>query len=256
MRRRAPRSTHCISSAASDVYKRQVHGINNSTGDNEEDNSNNENDLEQLENIMNIINQLQAARRNNQRRVLQQRYHGFDRNNSKTFEILKQNIETILMIQQSEIDYKHIHQNTNQISTNHLVNPFNFEKQCLKVGQWIDVKDTVNEWLEAQIVNKRNNEILVHYFGWNQIWDEWIDQSSNRVALFRTHTVQQPNSIYLSPNPIQSQDQNQLKMTNSQTVFEDFIYDIIKIMNDLIGMLFGYQELQSKIKVEQCSQKN
>lgn len=29
------------------------------------------------------------------------------------------------------------------------MNPFNFDKRKLFVGQWIDVKDTVNEWLEA-----------------------------------------------------------------------------------------------------------
>ena len=36
------------------------------------------------------------------------------------------------------------------------------------VGQWIDVKDTVAQWLEATIMNidVDRNEIFVHYNGW------------------------------------------------------------------------------------------
>jgi hypothetical protein len=36
------------------------------------------------------------------------------------------------------------------------------------VGQWIDVKDTVAQWLEATIMNidVERNEIFVHYNGW------------------------------------------------------------------------------------------
>ena len=36
------------------------------------------------------------------------------------------------------------------------------------VGQWVDVKDTVNQWLEATImdINTREQKIFVHYNGW------------------------------------------------------------------------------------------
>lgn len=36
------------------------------------------------------------------------------------------------------------------------------------VGQWIDVKDTVNQWLEATVMQRdnENKRIFVHYNGW------------------------------------------------------------------------------------------
>jgi len=43
--------------------------------------------------------------------------------------------------------------------------------------------------------------LLIHYNGWSNRWDEWIDIKSNRLSMFRTHTVQQPNSLLMSPNP-------------------------------------------------------
>lgn len=36
------------------------------------------------------------------------------------------------------------------------------------VGQWVDVKDTVNQWLEATImnINEAEHQMFVHYNGW------------------------------------------------------------------------------------------
>mmetsp|Transcript_15581 Transcript_15581/g.25965 ORF Transcript_15581/g.25965 Transcript_15581/m.25965 type:complete len:871 (+) Transcript_15581:110-2722(+) len=59
------------------------------------------------------------------------------------------------------------------------------------LGQWLDVKDTVNQWLEATImdINHESRKIFVHYNGWPPRWDEWIDFSSDRLTLFRTRTA-------------------------------------------------------------------
>jgi hypothetical protein len=43
--------------------------------------------------------------------------------------------------------------------------------------------------------------VNIHYNGWGVRWDEWIDQDSPRLAIFRTYTVQNPKSNYLSPFP-------------------------------------------------------
>ena len=59
---------------------------------------------------------------------------------------------------------------------------------------WIDAKDTIEQWLEAQIINLNETQIQIHYNGWGVRWDEWIDKTSNRLAVFRTHTVQNPKS--------------------------------------------------------------
>jgi hypothetical protein len=78
---------------------------------------------------------------------------------------------------------------------------FDFSKRELKIGQWVDAKDTINQWLEAQVVEVRNNRAYIHYNGWGTRWDEWIDMSSPRIALFRTHTIQSATATYLSPFP-------------------------------------------------------
>ena len=70
-----------------------------------------------------------------------------------------------------------------------------------EVGMWLDVKDTIDQWLEAQVTQMRPGQVYVHYNGWGARWDEWIDNDSPRIAVFRTYTVQNPKSIYLSPFP-------------------------------------------------------
>ncbi len=65
------------------------------------------------------------------------------------------------------------------------------------VGQWLDVKDTVNQWLEATVMDIRYpeedgdgpSELLIHYNGWPENWDEWIACNSTRLAPFCTRTT-------------------------------------------------------------------
>ncbi len=64
------------------------------------------------------------------------------------------------------------------------------------VGQWLDVKDTVNQWLEATVMDIRfpedgdgPSELLIHYNGWPEQWDEWIACNSTRLAPFCTRTT-------------------------------------------------------------------
>jgi len=70
-------------------------------------------------------------------------------------------------------------------------------------GQWVDCRDTVNNWLEATVlrVNREDRTILVTYHGWPERWNEWINFTSNRIAPFRTHT-RHLTSNYASPSII------------------------------------------------------
>ncbi|KAG9398168.1 hypothetical protein AC1031_014966 [Aphanomyces cochlioides] len=68
------------------------------------------------------------------------------------------------------------------------------------VGQWLDVKDTVNQWLEATVLEVRPGQIFVHYNGWPSRWDEWIDNQSPRLAPFRAKT--RHASQRFSPEPL------------------------------------------------------
>ena len=59
-------------------------------------------------------------------------------------------------------------------SSQHGVQAFNYSKRRMVVGQWIDVKDTIDQWLEATILEIKDDQIYVHYNGWAPRWDEWI----------------------------------------------------------------------------------
>lgn len=82
-----------------------------------------------------------------------------------------------------------------------------FNNRTFTIGQWIDVKDTVNQWLEAEVIDKvkilgpiRNyDKIKVHYLGWGEHWDEWIDSYSVRIMPFRYYTNER-YSKRLCPN--------------------------------------------------------
>jgi hypothetical protein len=73
------------------------------------------------------------------------------------------------------------------------------------VGQWLDVKDTVSQWLEATVmeVDAAGRRVYVHYNGWPVRWDEWLDFASPRLAPFRTRTLH----ALAAPAPTQQQQQ-------------------------------------------------
>jgi hypothetical protein len=62
-----------------------------------------------------------------------------------------------------------------------IIEAFDFSKSTYEVGEWVDVKDTINQWLEAQVIKIQNDKAYVHYNGWGTRWDEWIEFSSPRM---------------------------------------------------------------------------
>ena len=111
---------------------------------------------------------------------------------------------------------------------NKTIIPFNLSKKKFEIGEWVDVKDTTDNWLEGQIINKRtiNNKVqlLIHYNGWGNRWDEWIEQSSNRISFFRTYTLQSMQSVLLSPNPTLVYDGNINNDNNIKRPVDLFFY--------------------------------
>lgn len=51
------------------------------------------------------------------------------------------------------------------------------KKREFKLGQWVDVKDTMDQWLEAEIIDIRTDMVRIHYNGWGRRWDEWIPKN-------------------------------------------------------------------------------
>lgn len=61
--------------------------------------------------------------------------------------------------EESKVDYK-----------SYLISDVKFTNERVQyyVGQWIDVKDTINQWLEATVMDIKESErkIFIHYNGW------------------------------------------------------------------------------------------
>eukprot|EP00939_MAST-03C_sp_MAST-3C-sp1_P004854 g4854.t1 len=70
------------------------------------------------------------------------------------------------------------------------------------VGQWLDVKDTVNQWLEATVMRMSTTRLYIHYNGWPNRWDEWIHITSDRISPFRTKTLHPQTAPHMSPSPV------------------------------------------------------
>lgn len=133
---------------------------------------------------------------------------------------------------------------------------FNLAKRKFTVGQWVDTKDTIDKWLEAQVISVSGDEVKVHYNGWNDSWDEWISVSSQRIAPFRTHTVQSQESCYLSPapsTPLDGKSNNLSPLHNStKTTFEksyQLIVEVLKMFEDLVLALENFDRMKRRLSV-------
>lgn len=181
-------------------------------------------DGEIVNNILRTLGETSLNRRNQRRRMMQQRTFGFPFQEQESLEVVQQNLSTVDQLIKAKHD-------------NGL--PFNWNTRKLKLGQWIDVKDTIDQWLEAEVTKVDGDRIYVHYNGWGARWDEWIEQSSPRIAPFRTHTVQNAYSFYMSPAP-----QNNLDGTTTQEMPKN---DRSKLLNEFGEHVKQALELLDKI---------
>lgn len=165
---------------------------------------------------------------------------------SECFESMHQNMSTIqnLMNCRSKYDEQQVIQNRNIV-------PFDFNKVKLEVGQWVDVKDTIDQWLEAQVLQVRNNQAFVHYNGWGSRWDEWIDFNSPRIAPFKTYTTQSPTTLFLSPYPSVPCDANLEPQPRSIDSFY-YLEKSVSNMTDLCKTI----EYMSKLRKKNLSRFN
>ena len=145
-------------------------------------------------------------------------------------------------------------------STHDSENPqgFNFANREFYRGQWVDVKDTVDQWLEAQIVDiqttPQGSMVFIHYNGWPNRWDEWIEVSSPRIQPIRTHTLQSLTSPVHSPYPVIPCDAEGLRGQNSYDLNE-FIIQSSSLLEHVKGMMERFYSLQTIMRHEQASER-
>lgn len=163
-------------------------------------------------------------------------------NKVESIEVLKQNINNIkeLIKNTPNLNYEFFHTIKNIFTTNETsMNP----TLDFKIGQWIDAKDSLDQWIEAQIIDIKENKVFVHFFGWGNSFNEWINIDSARLALFRTYTLQSPFSKYYSPFPNKKED-GSLILTN----VKDF--DNFENLHDLVNFIDKLREKIMKVAFE------
>ena len=187
-----------------------------------------------------MIGDTSLNRRNYRWRLLQQRMAGFSVNSKESKEVIRQNLMTLDQLEAAKVnDFEKV----KPISS---IKGFDFSDRKLKIGQWIDVKDTIDQWLEAEVINVRESQVFVHYNGWGRRWDEWIDMNSPRIAAFRTHTVQNPYSMFMSPNPCHPLDGDHTHVRPVEVGIEQVIKDTKGQTEDLGIMLAKILEVGKK----------
>jgi hypothetical protein len=121
---------------------------------------------------------------------------------------------------------------------------FEFKNREFRVGQWIDAKDTIDQWLEAQVLRLRENAVFIHYNGWGERWDEWIDKDSPRLAVFRSHTVQNPKSNYLSPIPNIMPENTYVSLPFIEPTLSSTLDKVCELVTKSVGLLAEFKGIR------------
>jgi hypothetical protein len=135
---------------------------------------------------------------------------------------------------------------------------FDSDRRQFYKGQWVDVKDTVDQWLEAQIVEiehtARGTMVYIHYNGWPNRWDEWIEIKNPRIQPFRTHTVQSLTSPMYSPFPNAPCDAENMQ-TNTNHDINEYLLQTTGLLEQIKEMMERYYSLNTIINHERISER-
>ncbi|CAD8053219.1 unnamed protein product [Paramecium primaurelia] len=105
------------------------------------------------------------------------------------------------------------------------------------IGMKLDILDTVFIWCEGEVQeirygkNDQPKQVLVHYLGWNKVYDELIDVDSFRLAPQGTNTKQK--------NVLQYQQSNVETLQRSLNLRENGNQEIRSLRNQLLMRLVG-----------------
>src|SRR5207248_1308543 len=74
-----------------------------------------------------------------------------------------------------------------------------------QIGDFIEAKDFQGNWYVSQVLDRKPRSYRVHFCGWEDRWDEWVDTSRMRrvsrpkLAVGERYEVEwQPNQWYLA----------------------------------------------------------
>ena len=125
-------------------------------------------------------------------------------------------------------------------------------------GQWVDVLDTVEQWLEAQILEVANTStgsmVFVHYNGWPSQWDEWLDSASARIQPFHSYTNQSITAPMHSPHPTVPVDESQIMIQGPNNV-QDIMQHGAGLLCKMKLLLEKFHKANSVFKFEKAAEK-
>lgn len=153
-------------------------------------------DSEIISNILKNLAETASTRVEMKLKNLQKRTFGFSLLEKESKEVIHQNLTTIFQLNSCRQESI----NSSEKELEHKL-PYLLENREFKLGQWIDVKDSTDQWTEAEIIELGKTNIKIRYNGRETRWDESIDKASPRIAPFKSHTVQSSTTYYLSPVP-------------------------------------------------------
>lgn len=61
------------------------------------------------------------------------------------------------------------------------------EQVALEPGMFVDVRDSIGKWLEAEVLRVSGTEAQVHFLRWDSKWDEWICREKERYRFAPFH---------------------------------------------------------------------
>ena len=57
--------------------------------------------------------------------------------------------------------------------------------KSLEIDSLIEALDVQNLWFPARVMQLQDSKVLVHFLGWSDEWDEWIERDSTRLRRHR-----------------------------------------------------------------------
>ena len=214
---------------------------NNNNNNNNINNSNNQNNnnINNINNNRNIINERNDDNDNEGifdsfKHLLKYNTYNFTR----AGEVITQNMDNLYNMYNNLIDLSI--DNAKNIKKLYSLN-YNTN---FKVGQWIDIKDRFDNWIEGQVTGVRDQKIKVQYLGMPPNMNEWVNTTSDRIALFRTYTLQKnlKNFFSLYPNKSLEYNRDQIHVQENIPMFYTGIKQFEPINNHLILFMDLFKE--------------
>ena len=70
-------------------------------------------------------------------------------------------------------------------------------RKSLTVDSLVEALDVQNLWYPARVIQMEGSKVLLHFLGWGDEWDEWIERDSSRLRRHRGWGPDQPRGSVL-----------------------------------------------------------